>query len=306
MSNLYISLLTSYCELIQCLLISVATAVDYASSLGGGVAALDNDVQILLSRSLHRLAHAKEEMKLNCEDEHQISEVNKMVALLALRCLLGVGEDSLAYESLNNNGLYLALRQLHITSSLNQSDDETDENQHVILKNVKLMADDVAEERNMTQTSLCLQRLCATMLSMSGKFSLDLGDEYEVSLGEIQRSIILSASTAKEVVDVFDNVQELVEKHGKSPFHSSDDGSFYSTNELNWLGVEANNRAVTLNLLEDYDGASQLFAVALSLLPHCGKEFKYHGQSINTAYQHVLSQRTSRDALSSILNLTHM
>ena len=134
----------------QCLLISVATAVDYASEcmFGGGkkIATLDNEVLELLSRSLHRLGQAREEMTLNCEDAQQLVDMNKMTVLLALRCLLEVGCDTQANESLNNNGLYNALQKIHLNSP-NQDDDE-----FVILRNVKLMAD-LAEERNMKQTS---------------------------------------------------------------------------------------------------------------------------------------------------------
>ena len=160
---------------------------------GGKNVPLSNDVLELLGRCLSRLGQAREEMTLNCsEDEQQLADMNKMTVLLALRCLLEVGCDTQANESLNNNGLYNALQKIHLNSP-NQDDDE-----FVILRNVKLMAD-LAEERNMKQTSRTLQLLCAESLSQTGRFVLDI-DGYEMSLGEIQQKIIMSASSAKEVL----------------------------------------------------------------------------------------------------------
>ena len=285
----------------QCLLISVATAVDYASECmfgGGKIATLDNEVLELLSRSLHRLGQAREEMTLNCEDEQQLVDMNKMTVLLALRCLLEVGCDTQANESLNNNGLYNALQKIHLNSP-NQDDDE-----FVILRNVKLMAD-LAEERNMKQTSRTLQRLCAESLSQTGRFVLDI-DGYEMSLGEIQQKIIMSASSAKEVIDVYQSIDALVEKKHPNSFKKGgvvDDDTFYSVADLTWFAKDANNRAVQHDLLGDYDTATKLFATALNLLPYASKELQTHSKAVNAAYQDALNRTMNRDTLSEIWNL---
>jgi len=292
----------------QCLLISVATAVDYAADrmFGGGnnrVGSVDNDVQILLSRSLHRLAQAQEELQLNCDDEQQRSEVNKMIVLLALRCLLGVGEDSLALESLKSNGLYDALHKIHLDElpSLSQTQDGIFGTQFVTLRNVKLMSD-LAEERKMHQTSRCLQRLCAQQLSDTSKFVLDIG-EYEISLGDIQKDIIQSAFSAKDVIEVYEEIDALVEKHREAS-KKGEGGDFYSVEDLTWFAKDANNRAVQHDLLGDDNTAAKLFATALNLVPLCGQDVQCHSQSMNAAYQQVVSRiRTRGDSLSSIWNL---
>jgi hypothetical protein len=292
----------------QCLLVSVATAVDYASDCmtknKNGAISLGNETQILLGRSLHRLAQAQDEMQLNCEDEKQRIELNKMIVLLALRCLIGVGEDSLAVESLTGNGLYTALDLIHrdeLSASSEKNETIGPENKFVSLRNVKLMAD-LAEERNMYQTSRCLQRLCAHQLKQADKFVLDLGD-YEISLGYIQRKSIQSSLSAKDVLDVYDEIDELVKNHqsdGKKPM----DGCFYNVSELIWFSKDANNRAVEHDLLGDYQTAARLFAIALNLLPLCGKEMQCHAKSMNAAYQQITSRMNDRgDSLFSVWSL---
>jgi len=292
----------------QCLLVSVATAVDYASNcmFGGskGVVSMNNELQILLSRSLHRLAQAQEELKLNCEDEVQRSEVTRMLTLLALRILLGIGEDSMAYETLTANGLCDALHSVHlddVSKSSEQKQYECSENRFATLRNVKAMAD-LAEERGMPQTASCLQRLCARQLSQTGQFVLDIG-HYEMSLGEIQRSIIQGASSTRDVLDVYDEIDALVEKHRKSSTERTR-GNFYSVADLTWFATDANNRAVQHDNLGDYKTAAKLFATALNLLPLCSQELRCHAQSINTSYQKVVSRMATRgDSLSTILAL---
>ena len=261
---------------------------------GKKLATLENNVLELLSRSLHRLGQSREEMALNCEDEQQLAEMNKMTVLLALRCLLGVGDDYVCHESLNNNGLYDALKKIHVDSS-NHDDDE-----FVILRNVKLMAD-LAEERNMKQTSRTLQRLCAESLSQTGRFVLD---GYEISLGEIQKKIIKSAASAKEVIDVYQSIDALVgEKHRNSRNKGVVDGTFYSVADLTWFAKDANNRAIQHDLLGDYDTATKLFATALNLLPFASKELQTHSKAISAAWQQAKTQTTNRDTLSEIWNL---
>ena len=289
-------------------MVSVATAVDYAAQCmhagkENGVAAVSNDVHILLGRSLHRLAQGQGEMKLNCDDDQQLSQTSEMAVLLALRCLLGVGDDSLALESLNGNGLYDALYHVHLDEvSFTDEDDETFEPRYLTLRTVKLMAD-FAAERGMHQTSMCLQRLCAQQLSQMGRFVLDIGD-FELSLGEMQKKIIQSASSAKEVLDVYGEIDGLVEKHCKGDKGGKCGVSFYSEADLTWFARDANNRAVQHDLLGDDQTAAKLFAIALNLLPFCGKDLQCHAQVMNSSYQQVMSRMANRgDSLSSIWSL---
>ena len=128
-------------------------------------------------------------------------------------------------------------------------------------------------------------------MSQTGKFVLDIGD-YEVSLGEIQRRTIQMATSAQDVLDVYAEIDQIVEKHqhvGKD----RKDGSFYSMHVLNWFAKDANNRAVEHDLLGDYETAAKLFATALNILPLCGREMQQYAQSMNAAYQQVTSKMTT-------------
>ena len=279
----------------QCLLISVAAAADYASECmfnnsSKGVGHVDNDVHILLSRSLHRLAHAQEEMLLNCEDESQLSEVNKMTSLLSLRCLLGVGDDGQASAALNE-GLAEALRKIHTdeqaSSSSSLDEDGSTQTQFVILRNVKLLAD-AAEVKSMSQTSAALNRLCSSMLQQTNKFEVDIGG-YTISLGEIQRTIIKQATSIKDVIHIFNDVSSIVEKNQGS------DG--YSTSDLSWFATNSYNQAIQLKMIGDNEVATNLFTISLNLLPHCSKELQSYRAVITTAFTQANSS-TSREAYS--------
>ena len=284
-------------------MISVATAVDYATDCmfkdkSNTVSSVSNEVQTLLTRSLGRLAQAQEELQLNCEDQKQLSEANKMVTLLTLRCLLGVGKDLLAFESLKNRGLDKALNKIH----LDEMSSSGQTIPFVTLKNVRLMGR-LAKERKMHETSRCLQRLCAHQLSQTGKFLLEIGEHEVVILGEIQRDIIQSAVSTREILEMYEEVNLLVEKHGKVSKQKNTD-KFYSVEDLTWFVKDAHNRAVQYELLGDDNLAAKLFAVALNLVPLCGQDVQCHAQSMNIAYQQAVSKMRSRgDSLSSIWNL---
>jgi len=280
----------------QCLLISVAAAADYASECmfnnsSKGVGHVDNDVHILLSRSLHRLAHAQEEMLLNCDDENQLSEVNKMTSLLSLRCLLGVGDDTQSHNSLINDGLAESLQKIHTDELASSSLDEDKSTQFVILRNVKLLAD-AAEVKSMSQTSAALNRLCSSMLQQTSKFEVDIGG-YTVSLGDTQRKIIEQATSVKEVVEAFQEISSTVEKK-KGNGRGDDGGAFYSTGDLTWFATEAYNRALSLKMIGDSEAGKELFSFSLNLLPLCNKEFQSYRSVINAAFTHA-SATTSHD-----------
>lgn len=290
----------------QCLLLSAATAVDYVTSIihssGGSSNATTNTKSLsLLRRSLFRLAQAQEEFLLNCEDKSQGNEVSTMIALLTLRCLLGVGDDSLAHDALKSRGLATTLQTLH-DEELSISDDFS---KHTILRNVYLMSD-FAAEKNMKLTSAMLMRICATQIPQAGNFVLDLGGCI-VSLGSLQRKIILSASTEREVMCAFDEIDRLVKNRSGTSNHDSidDDSSFYSKDELGWFTIEAYNRAVHLTLLGDYTYSEALLATALNLLPLCCSEIQCHGKDMRAAYQHTVSKKTGMGggSMSSILAL---
>jgi hypothetical protein len=285
------------------LLVSAATAVDYAADSmfksGNGAATSNNDLRILLSRSLHRLAHAQDELQLNCRDDQQRHEVNNMIMILTLRCLIGVGDDCLTFESLHHNGLLLALQKVHLLE-FSSSTKETEGGSQSLM-NVALMAD-IAEERKMHQTSRCLHRLCAQVMSQTGKFVLDICD-CERSLGEIQKKTIQIATCARDVIDVYDDIDKIVKKH-QDVDKNRKDGGFYSMEDLNWFVKDANNRAVEHEILGDDETAAKLFATALNILPLCGREMQQYAHAMNAAYQHVTARMaTHGHSLGSIWSL---
>lgn len=276
--------------------------MDYAADSmfrsGNGAATSNNDLRILLSRSLHRLAHAQDELHLNCGDNQQRFEVNNMIMILTLRCLIGVGDDCLAFESLHN-GLLLALEKVPI-KELSSSTKETEGGSQSLM-NVALMAD-IAEERKMHQTSRCLHRLCAQVMSQTGKFVLDICD-CERSLGEIQKKTIQIATCARDVIDVYDDIDMIVKKH-QVVDKNRKDGGFYSMEDLNWFVKDANNRAVEHEILGDDETAAKLFATALNILPLCGREMQQYAQAMNAAYQHVTARKgAAAHSLGSIWSL---
>lgn len=268
----------------QCLLISAATAVDFIANATSSA----TDTKSLLHRTLHRLTRAQDEFLLNCEDDLQKNDVKKMIALLTLRCLLGIGNESLACDVLVDGGLGDFLRELY----KNELDSEVDAAGGV-LRQLYLMACS-ADEQQMGRTSRILLRICASCMMINSKFVLTL--DKCLSLGEIQRKIIQSASTTKEVVLMYKDIDALVKKHkddkgGASPSSSETGSSFYSKDELDWFAIEAYNQGVGLTLLGDFPNASVLFATALTIAPLCGSEVQSHAKNnMQAAYQNSLSK----------------
>ena len=288
----------------QCLLLSAATAVDYASGFSSSSrGCTDDETKALLRSVLHRLAQAQEEFQLNCEDAVQKRDVDKMIALLTLRCLLGVGNDSLAQDILLANGLGEALNKIH-NDELHQ-DDALNNAKYTTLLNVYLMSG-LAEETQMNHTSSCLLHMCAKQLPKTGKFVLLLGDSM-LSLGDIQRKLITSASSTKDIIAVYKEIDELVKKHRDTCRENSDDNelddaTFYSEDELTWFIIEAYNRGVHQSLLCDWLNAEVLFATALNLLPFGGKEVQCHAKDMRESYQNCISKKLQvSETLSSIL-----
>ena len=75
----------------------------------------------------------------------------------------------------------------------------------------------LSEEQKMPQTTRTLLRVCAQQLSHTGRFVVGF-EECTMSLGEIQRKSILSASTIKDVMQVYKEVDMLVQKHRESSY----------------------------------------------------------------------------------------
>lgn len=261
----------------QCLLLSAATAVDFVANSSNK---LDTNVKIMLRRSLQRLACAQDEVLLNSEDEAQKKDVTKMIVLLTLRCLLGIGDDSLAHAVLVTGGLETALLELFNDEAYAPADQLGG-----ILPNVYLVACG-AEEKSMSTFGSILLRSCASYMSQIGKFALQVDDRFSLTLAEIQRKVIQSASTTKDLVRVYCGIDSLVKKHKGTD-------SFYSKDDLDWFAIEAYNQGVSLSLLGDHENAGELFASALNMIPQCSNEVKNHTASMKAALSNSLSKHSS-------------
>jgi len=257
----------------QCLLLSSATALDYASNcLDQPKCEAENRVR----QALHRLSLAQDEFRVNCENEIQKKEVEKMIALLSLRALLGIGNDLLGADILQANGLSEALLDIHQEELGQPSGFST-------LLNVKATSD-LAEEKKMQITARILLRMCAKMLSLTGKFVLTVG-HFDLSLGSIQRKLITIASSTKDVIAVYEDVDLAAKQHRDKGIE------FYSEDELNWLIIEAYNRGVHLSLLGDFASSESLFSTGLNLLPLGGIELQCHAKEMRTALSNAVTNK---------------
>lgn len=257
----------------QCLLLSSSTALDYTSNC------LDqpkSEAENLLRQTLQRLSLAQDEFRVNCEDENQKKEVETMISLLTLRALLGIGDDVLGAEILQANGLSKALFDSHQEELGESSNFST-------LCNVKALSD-LAEVKKMPITARILLRMCAKMLPLAGKFVLTVGHS-ELSLGDIQRKLITSASSTKDIIGIYKDVDLVAKQH-------RDKGSeFYSENELTWLIIEAYNRGVHLSLLGDFASAESLFSIGLNLLPLGCIEIQCHAKEMRNALSNAVTNQ---------------
>ena len=268
------------------MLIAVATAVDYASSKTSDSDNVDVGVQLLLCRSLYRLACAQEELELNCEDASQRQENHKLIALLTLRCLVGVGDDHECVETLKGGGLSDALCGLHTAEIRSEG------KALLTLKNVYLLSLVAAERgRSMRQSAACLRRLCAKMMAQASLFVLDFGEGKPESLASLQLRAIKSAGSIDEVFEVLEEVSRAIEKK------SGDEDNFYTPQEMDALTVEAHNNSVKLDRLGNYSEAVQFSKYARSFVQHCGKEvIKCHKEAIENCFKAVSDRANERSA----------
>jgi len=234
----------------QCLLLSAAVTVDYLGSSGHD----HTSAKSLHRRTLHRLAQSQQEFELNCKKNGQVS---KMIALLTMRCLLGLEEDSFSFQTCND-GLCATLLKLHITAAAAAGE------KFQILKQVKMMSD-LALEKQMTHTDRVLTKLCSNMLQKSGVYVVG-----GISLGDLQRKMIQSAVSVEEVIGIFQEIDDLSKKVGTS----------YSPEEFAWFTVEAHNKAIQLSTVGDDARAKIYLTFALNFIEFSTKEVRCHKSKI--------------------------
>ncbi|EJK74378.1 hypothetical protein THAOC_03946, partial [Thalassiosira oceanica] len=234
--------------------------------------------------SLYRLACAQEELELNCEDTSQREENHKLIALLTLRCLVGVGDDHECAETLNGGGLSDALCGLH-TAEISSGGKS-----FLTLKNVYLLSLVAAERgRSMRQSAACLRRLCAKMMAQASLFVLDFCEGKPESLASLQLRAIKSAGSIDEVFEVLEEVSKAIEKKG------GDDENFYTPQEMDALTVEAHNNSVRLDRLGNYNEAVKFSEYARGFVQYCGKEvITCHKTAIENCFKAVTDKANER------------
>lgn len=235
----------------QCLLLSAAVTVDYLESSEDDQR---SSAKILHRRTLARLAQSQQEFELNCKKNGQVS---KMIALLTMRCLLGLEEDSFSFQTCND-GLCDTLLKLHTTAAVAAGE------KFQMLKQVKMMSDSALQKR-MAHTDRILTKLCSDMLQKSGVYVVG-----EISLGDLQRKMIQSAVTVEEVIGIFQEIDDLSKKEGTS----------YTPEEFAWFTVEAHNKAIQLSTIGDDARAKTFLTFAMSFVDFSTKEVRCHKSKI--------------------------
>ena len=248
----------------QCLLLSAAVIVDYVEM---SPMSDQSSTRSLLRRALHRLAQSQQEFEMNCKR----ANVSKMIALLTMRCILGIGEDSFAFQTCND-GLSATLLKLHLNDAA-ESDKENS-----TLRRVKLMSD-LALQKRMTHTDRVLTKLSSDMLQKSGAFVVDLGGGCLLSLGDLQRKIVNSASSVEDAIGVFQEIDDVVKKAGKEG-----NKKMYSADEFSWFAIEAYNRGVQLSTIGDVTASKIFFTFALNLVEFSTKEVLCLKQQMMNAF----------------------
>eukprot|EP00986_Skeletonema_menzelii_P015530 scaffold11957_cov146-Skeletonema_menzelii.AAC.2 len=254
----------------QCLLLSAAVTVDYLGSAGHD----SSSAKSLLRRTLHRLAQSQQEFELN---DRKKSHVSKVIALLTMRCIIELEEDSFSFQTFND-GLCATLLKLH-TNEAATSDEKFD-----ILKQVKIMSDS-ALRRRMTHTDRILTKLCSDMLQKSS-VSMVGG----ISLGDLQQKLIKTSSSVEEVIGVFNEVENVMKKEGTS----------YSPEDFGWFTTEAHNRAVQLSTVGDDARAKICSTFALNFIEFSTKEVRCHKNLIVSGFTNSVQKLSPLDFTKSL------
>ena len=159
-----------------------------------------------------------------------------------MRCVLGIGEDSFAFQTCND-GLCAALLKLH------HKDMYASDKDFPTLRQVKVMSE-LAGVRNMVHTERSLVKLAIEMIQATQKCVVDLGGGCILSLGDLQRKIIKSANSVDEAIRVFQEIDDVVKKAEKAS-HDKDSSNLYSESEFSWFAIESHNLGTQLSMIGD-------------------------------------------------------
>lgn len=235
-------------------------------------------MKILLRRSLHRLAQSQQEFELNGKKG---TKVSRMIALLTMRCIIGIGEDSFAFK-VCNDGLSATILNLHL------NDMSASDKAFPTLRQVKSMSD-LALQNSMSHADRALTKLLVEMLqkvtTCSGTSIVDLGGGYLLSLGDLQKKTIQSASTVDETIGLFQEIDDFIKCEGKNKLYTAD--------EFSWFAIESHNRGVQLMAIGENEKAKIFFTFAIGLVKFATKEVRCFEQQMLTAFTTSVQNRNS-------------
>ena len=250
----------------QCLLLSAAVTADHVdmSKVEHG------STKSLLRRTLHRLAASQQEFELNCKKRGKIS---KMIALLTMRCIIGIGEDSFAFQTCND-GLCDTLLKLHCKYVARS------EEKFEILAQMKAISD-LAMQKQLTHTDRVVTKLCSDMMQKSNVFEANLGGGVVLSLGDLKRKMVLQSVSVEEAIEVFQDIDDIVKKKA-----GLGDGEkmMFSAETFSWCSIEAHTRGVQLSMIGDDDKAKIFFSFALNFVEFSTKEVRSYKQEMMSSF----------------------
>ncbi len=262
----------------QCLLSSVASTVDRIISAEAQVTR-DEDSQIMIF-ALKCLVVAKAELTtLGMENER----ADETLVFLSLNLLIAMRDDESCLNALNEGGLLTKLKMdiLHSRGDRPSSAIGLRPLEHLYI---------LANRANffgMQITAKTLFSICANEMIRTQK---DFIINQSNTIGLIHRIVINLQSSVSDVVATFHSINMLMEKNKSN---TGKNYPTYSSEDLDFLVVEAHNRACSLIFIGDTKHAEKLLTVALNLLPYCSKEVENYGPEIHRAYRGVLGNQNS-------------
>ncbi len=292
----------------QCMILAVANMLDFHATRDfychGSL-----DPNEYLNRSLFRLTTAKNEFDAISSSADANQHTHRVIAWLALRCLVELGDDNCCIRSLDRhnlasyiqNGLFSDHHERESSRHQLQVNDSSQSNispvSHLYLVTCR------AENRGMIQTAKFLFTIIAKNLSEKRKSIVD-SDGKTYSLGFIQKKMLKLATSAREVIKIFADVDSIIHKNKQcsdpNKYRNGDNESkeFYSIEEIDFFTVEAYNRGITLMHIGDLINAEKLVATALNYLTWCGREIQLYGAEMRHTYRSLIERKESRLGLS--------
>ena len=288
----------------QCLLLSASNSVDYIyfDEVKGISKEMNSKTRQSLKYSICRLKRAKQEFLINYENEEKTFDqlyLDKLYSWLFLRLLIEICDDEDCSRFLQTENILNVFSSpkgiASISSNMEQDSIRNSNNTPCItaLDNDTIISylylcSQRAGVNNLHVTSRYLLHFCSKELVRGNKSQIKLegnNNDESISLGKIQVRLLEKSSTVGQVLDIFKEIE-------KSVVTSTKKIERYALAEMDWFAVEAYNRGLALSYVGD-SNAQDLLAIALNILPNCGKEVQTYGQLIRKAYHDTMDRAVS-------------